>query len=156
MPCLTSITMTQEFEIDLIELAYNHVDSVDDLKKLLEGISSHTVEAYKEELAGKIKEEIYDSINDVGDLTRFIDNIGDTITDEYRQKFIEEENNKQPTDLLDAICSANEDELQDALICLLNQHPRSLHRFMVNKQPEIKLALIESSQALMLAFDKAM
>jgi len=147
--------MTQKFEIDLIELAYNYVDSVDDLKKLLEGISSHTVEAYKEELAEKIKEEIYDSINNVGDFTLFIDNIGDTITDEYRQKIIDEQVNRQPIDLLDAICSANEGELQDALICFLNQHPRSLHRFMVNKQPEIKLALIESSQALMISFNKA-
>ena len=46
MPHLTRATTTQEteFEIDIIELVYNHVDSVDDLETLLEGISSQNIE----------------------------------------------------------------------------------------------------------------
>lgn len=44
MSDLNCITVTQEIEIDLIELAYDYVDSVDDIKTLLDGISSHTID----------------------------------------------------------------------------------------------------------------
>lgn len=151
MPYLNRVTTTQEieFEIDLIELAYDHVDSVDDLKELLEGISSHTVDSYKEELAEKAKEELYDNINDVDDLSQFIDNIGGSIADEYRQKIIDEASSQRATDLIDAVCSSQQDELQDVLICILNQHPKALHQFLASKQSKVQLAMIESAQALL-------
>ncbi len=151
MPYLTRVTTQQEieFEIDLVELAYNHVDSVDDLETLLEGITSHTVEQYKDSLKDKAKDEIYDGINCAEELTEFISNIGGSIADDYRQNIIDEELKNRPTDLIDATCSANDDELQDLLICVLNQHPRALHRFLATKQDTVKLAMIESAQAML-------
>lgn len=151
MPYLTRVSTTQEieFEIDLIELAYNHVDSVDDLEELLEGISSHTVEQYKDRLKEKAKEEIFDNINCAEELAEFIDNVGDSITDDYRQNIIDEEINKRPVDIVDAACSATDDELQELLICILNQHPKALHQFLTSKHKVVKLAMIESAQALL-------
>jgi len=90
MSYLNAVTTTQEFEIDLIELAYNHVDSVDDLKEFMEGLSSHIIEQYHNELSSKMKEQFYDDINCVEELAQFIDNIGDSITDEYKQQVIDE------------------------------------------------------------------
>ena len=150
MPYLTRVTTTQEieFEIDLIELAYNHVDSVDDLETLLEGISSHTVEQYKDALKGKAKEEVYNNINCAEELVEFLKNIGDSVIANYRQNIIDEEKNKRPVDLVDAVCSASENELQDLLICILNQHPKVLHQFLTSNQSRVKLAMIESAQAL--------
>ena len=123
MPHLTRATTTQEveFEIDIIELVYDHVDSVDDLETLLEGISSHTVEQYKDGLRDKAKDEIYDNINCADELAEFMGNIGDSIADDYRKKIIDEASSKQATDLIDVICTAQQDELQDVLICILNQ-----------------------------------
>jgi hypothetical protein len=151
MPYLTRVNTTQEIEleIDLIELAYNHVDSVEDLEELLEGISSHTVEQYKDRLKEKAKEDIYDNINCAEELAEFIDNISDSITDDYRQNIIDEEANKRPADLVDAACSATADELQELLICILNQHPKALHQFLTSKHKVVKLAMIESAQALL-------
>jgi len=151
MPHLTRATTTQEveFEIDIIELVYDHVDSVDDLETLLEGISSHTIEQYKDNLKDKAKDEIYDNINSAEELAEFMGNIGDSITDDYRQNIIDEEVKNRPTDLIDATCSATDDELQDLLICILNQHPKALHQFLASKHKSVKLALIESAQALL-------
>ncbi|WP_354624217.1 hypothetical protein [Psychromonas sp. MME2] len=151
MPYLTRVNTTQEvdLEIDLIELAYNHVDSIQDLETLLEGISSHTVEQYKDSLKEKSKEEIYDNITCTQKLAEFIDNIADSITDDYRQNIIDEEINKRPVDIVDATCSATDDELQDLLICILNQHPKALHQFLTSQHKVVKLAMIESAQALL-------
>lgn len=152
MPYLNNVTTTTqeiEFEINLIELAYDHVDSVDDLKGLLEGISSQTVDSYQDELAEKVKEALCEDIDNVGELIQFIDNIDETVADEYRQKIIEEASNLQASDLIDAICSAEQDELQDVLICVLNQHPKALHQFLASKQSLVQLAMIESAQALL-------
>lgn len=149
MAYLNNVTTTQELEIDLIELAYNHVDSVDELKELLEGISSHTVESYRDELTDKAKEALYEDIDDVDDLIQFIDQIDGTVADEYRQKIIEEASTQKASDLIDAICSAEQNELQDVLICVLNQHPKALHQFLASKQSMVQLAMIESAQALL-------
>jgi hypothetical protein len=149
MSYLTSVNLTQEIEIDLIDVTYNHVDSIEDLEELLEGISSHTVEQYKSRLNETTKDEIYNNINCSEEFAEFINNIDISIIDDYRQKIIDEEINKRPVDLIDAVCSANDDELQELLICILNQHPKALHRFLTNKQKEVKLAMIESAQALL-------
>lgn len=147
MPYLNSVTTTQEieFEIDLIDLAYDHIDSIDDLKELLQGISSNVVDNYNEELVDKAKDEIYDSINDADELAQFIDNIGDSITDEYRQRIIESGGEGC---LTDAIASANEKELQEALAYILKQRSMPLHLFLTTNQHEVKLAFIHGSQAL--------
>ena len=55
----------------------------------------------------------------------------------------------QEIDLIDAVCSANQDELQDMLICILNQHPKALHQFLASQQTMVQLAMIESAQALL-------
>ena len=150
MSYLTRVTTTQEieFEIDLIELTYNHVDSVDDLETLLEGISSHTVEQYKDALKEKAKEEIYDNINCAEELTEFVDNIADSISDEYRVLVMSEVKRNADIDIVDYVCTLPANELQKILICILNQHPQALHQFMVNQRSEVKLALIESAQSL--------
>jgi hypothetical protein len=151
MPHLTRATTTQEveFEIDIIELVYDHVDSVDDLETLLEGISSHTVEQYKDSLKDKAKDDLYDNISCAEELAEFIGNIGDSIADDYQQNIIDEDANKRPIDLVDAVCSATEDEQHDLLICILNQHPKVLHQFIASQHKSIKLAMIESAQALL-------
>lgn len=149
MPYLTSVSTTQEIEIDLIDLAYNHVESVADLEELLEGISSHTVEQYKSRLNETTKDEIYNNINCSEEFAEFINNIDISIIDDYRQKIIDEEANKRPADLVDAACSATEDEMQELLICILNQHPKALHHFLTSKHKVVKLAMIESAQALL-------
>ena len=153
MPYLTSINLTQEIEINLIDVAYNHVESVSDLEELLEGISSHTVEQYKSRLNEATKDEIYDDINCADKFAEFINSIDETIIDDYRKSIIDEEVNKRPVDLIDAACSATEDEQQELLICILNQHPKALHKFLTNKQKEVKLAMIESAQALLKEID---
>ena len=151
MSSLNQVITTQnvELEIDLIELAYDHIESVDNLKELLEGVSPHTVDLYKEELREKAKEELYDNINDTDNIVQFLSHIDTSIADEYRQKIIDEASNQQSTDLIDAICSANQDELQDVLICILNQKPKALHQFLASKQAMVQLAMIESAQALL-------
>ena len=151
MAYLNNVATTQEveLEIDLIELAYNHVDSVDELKELLGGISSHTVDSYQDELAEKAKEALYEDIDNIGELIQFIDHIDESVADEYRQKIIDEASNQRASDLIDAICSAEQDELQDVLICVLNQHPKALHQFLASKQSMVQLAMIESAQALL-------
>jgi len=55
----------------------------------------------------------------------------------------------QEIDLIDAVCFAKQDELQDVLICILNQHPRVLHQFLASQQAMVQLAMIESAQALL-------
>ena len=155
MPHLTCATTTQEieFEIDIIELVYEHVDSVDDLEELLQGISSHTVEQYADRLKVTAKEELYNNITCVDELTELMGNVDDSVVEDYRQSIIDERLKEQPADLIDATCSATNDELQDVLVCVLNQHPRSLHRFLVSKQLEVKLAMIESAQAILADLD---
>lgn len=151
MSNLTSVTTTQEieFEIDLIDLAYDHIDSVDDLETLLEGISSHTVEQYKDALKEAVKDEIYDGINCAEELAEFIGNVADSITDDYRQNIIDEESGKRPVDLIEAAKQATQDELQDVLVCILNQQPKALHQFITGHHGLLKLAMIESAQALL-------
>ncbi|WP_372880288.1 hypothetical protein [Psychromonas sp.] len=150
MSFLNSVTTTKEIEVelDLIELAYDHIDSIDDLKSLLEGISSPPLEAYLDEIRSEAKNEVFNKIDCAESLHEFIENIDESIANEYKQQLIDDGAHKQTADLIDQACSATEDELHDLLICILNQNPRSLHRFMVSKQAEVKLAMIESAQAL--------
>ena len=156
MSNLHSVSTTQEieFDIDLIELAYDHIDSVDDLKQLLEGISSSPLETYLDEVRSEAESEVVDNIDCAESLSEFIDKFDDSIINDYKQHIIDEHTNKQAVDLVDMACSATTEELHDLLICILNQHPHSLHRFMVSKQAEVKLAMIESAQALLADLDE--
>lgn len=118
MSYLNNVSHTQDIEaevtieLDLLDLVYKHVESVDDLKEVVGSVSDHISTAYQEQLHAT----------------------GYRNTD---------------NDLIDLICSAENDEVLDVLHTILSSHPRALHQFMTCKHKEVKLAMIESSQAIL-------
>nr|WP_075519125.1 hypothetical protein [Moritella viscosa]SHO18162.1 Ureidoglycolate lyase [Moritella viscosa] len=118
MSYLNNVSHTQDIEaevtieLDLLDLVYKHVESVDDLKEVLGSVSDHISKGYQEQLHAT----------------------GYRNTD---------------NDLIDLICSAENDEVLDVLHTILSSHPRALHQFMTCKHKEVKLAMIESSQSIL-------
>jgi len=118
MSYLNNVSHTQDIEaevtieLDLLDLVYKHVESVDDLKEVVGSVSDHISKEYQEQLHAT----------------------GHRNTD---------------NDLIDLICSSENDEVLDVLHTILSSHPRALHQFMTCKHKEVKLAMIESSQAIL-------
>lgn len=100
------------FNIDLLEVVSNHVESLNDLKEVVECVHGH------------ISEELKDELRDEGRANAQVD-------------------------LIDQICSAKPDEVFDVLHSILSQHPKALHQFISSKHSDIKLSMMECSQALL-------
>ncbi|MGK0269590.1 MAG: hypothetical protein ACI88H_000222 [Cocleimonas sp.] len=118
MSYLNNVSHTQDIEaevtieLDLLDLVYKNIESVDDLKEVVGAVSDHIAKQYQEELhaAGS---------------------------------------NNVASDLIDLVCGSESDDVLDVLHTILSSHPRVLHQFMTCKHKEVKLAMIESSQAIL-------
>ncbi|MDE1348526.1 hypothetical protein L9W80_00015 [Vibrio aestuarianus] len=108
---IKDIEAAATFDIDLLEVVSNHVESLNDLKEVVECVHCY------------ISEELKDELRDEGRANAQVD-------------------------LIDQVCSAKPGEVFDALHSILSQHPKAFHQFISSKHSDIKLSMMECSQAL--------
>ena len=88
-------------------------------------------------------------VESVNGLTELVDCVPDSISEPFKEVLREEGKVSVTTDLVDLVCSAEEGDIQTMLYAVLAHHPKALHQFITTEQANIKLAMIESAQALL-------
>ena len=96
---------------------------------------------------------VHKHVESVDDLTELVDCVPDSISGPFKEVLREEGKDSVTTDLVDLVCSAEEGDVQTVLHSVLAHHPKALHYFITTQQVNIKLAMIESAQALLVGLE---